>query len=164
MKSLEFGRSSALEINQLNRCVLKDVDPEVVVRFQKGLPGFEDLTEFVFIAATRAKPFVFMQSIKQDDCCFICVDPFLIMDGYSVTMNQASCKRLGLDDPLQARVFSIVTVDEKKETVTANLKSPVLVNFATLQGEQIILEDADWPIRYDIWQAIENRQIASCAS
>jgi flagellar assembly factor FliW len=163
MKSLQFGRSPALEINKLNRCVLKDVDPDAVVRFKKGLPGFEELTEFVFIAATRAKPFVFMQSIKKDDCCFICVDPFLIMDGYNISLNESSCTRLGLDDPLEVRVFSIVTVDEKKETVTANLKSPVLVNFATRQGEQLILEDADWPIRYDIWQALEDESLAICA-
>lgn len=158
MDTLEFKKSTAMEITSLNRCALKTVDPQSVVRFPTGLPGFEDAKEYVFILSDKVRPFVFMQSASRDDCCFVCIDPFLIDPQYSACVENTTVKRLGVEKEEDVEVLSIVTIDDNEKTMTANLKSPLVVNFHTLLGEQVIMENSQYSMRYDLIQAFPEEQ------
>jgi flagellar assembly factor FliW len=58
---------------------------------------------------------------------------------------------LGLEDPSEARVLSILVVPENVRAMTANLQAPVIVNPKKRVAKQVILTDERFPLRYPVF-------------
>ena len=52
---------------------------------------------------------------------------------------------LGLDDPAEARVLSILVVPEDVRAMTANLQAPMIMNPVKRIAKQVILTDERFP-------------------
>lgn len=55
-----------------------EVNEKEVYRFEKGIPGFEETTEFVLLDQDEA-PFYYLQSLQQKELSFVLVDPFIFI-------------------------------------------------------------------------------------
>jgi flagellar assembly factor FliW len=60
---------------------------------------------------------------------------------------------LGLEDDSDLVTLVVVTLGARAEDATANLMAPVLVNHRTRKAVQVLLDDADLPLRAPLRRA-----------
>ena len=156
--NIDFTNEKILNINCENRCVSREVAKKNIINFSKGLIGFEQLKNFIIIINNDIAPFMFLQSLDDDNINFVCVESFNIKDNYAFNLNEAVTERLELSDMSEVLLLSIVTISEDIEKSTANLLSPIIVNMRTMQAEQIILDSTMYPVKFNIWDNINDMQ------
>lgn len=119
-------------------------------RLPMGLLGFERIKDYLLIANANEEPFQWLQVKDNAALAFVVIDPFFVLPGYQPDIPQADVEFLGLQDPHDAILFSIVTVYSPK-SATANLKGPVIFNRRTWIGKQVVLGNAsDYSIQHAI--------------
>ena len=155
-KVIDFARVPAMTIRKDNRCVFKQVNPENIFMFPRGILGFECIKKYVFLINEKVEPFIFMHAIDDSNLSFVCIEAFIIRPDYNFTLAEENIKFLALKTPCELMVLNIVTVRKKVEDITANLMSPLLVNIKNSMAMQLVLDDPAYPVKYNIWESIEN--------
>lgn len=135
-----------------------------IVTFPNGLPGFEDIKQYRFRFEDGIQPFLFMDAQDDSGVSFVCVDTFYLVPDYEMNISSGLLKNLQIESLEDLAVFSIATVGESVEQTTANLMSPLLVNLKSLIGEQVILENTNYPVRFRIWDTLQKQRQARQSS
>jgi len=118
------------------------------VEFPHGLLGFEQIRRYRFRLEDQYRPFLFMDAIDNDEVSFICVDTFFVCPNYEASLPREVA--LHLSSIERTAVFSIVTIRQDQDNITANLMSPLIIDLETQIGEQVILENSGYPVQYSI--------------
>ena len=126
---------------------------DVSVRFAHGIPGFEQVREWMFSTCVDIFPF-FNMTAGDDSVSFVCIDTFRICPDYRLYLPFPTSEPLAITDASAVAVLSIVTVGHRPEDTTANLMSPIVVNLDTKQGEQAISDTSPYPLRFKIWDSL----------
>ena len=126
-----------------------DYEPDSVFHFPSGLPGFEDQRDFVFLHVPQSEPLMFMQSISSRNLCFVLL-PILVADPhYRLDLTAEELLDLELPvgrEPLIGEDILCATLIcvPQRETPTANLMAPVVVNLQKHIGMQVIHGDSGY--------------------
>ena len=126
-----------------------DVNENQRITFPQGLFGFESLREYVLMDAER-QPFYWLQSVDVEQVAFILINPFLFRPDYEMNIDNEDLEPIGISDPGNALIFSIVTVPADGTTMTANLQGPLVINRDNRIGIQAVLTDSRWKTKHDI--------------
>lgn len=112
------------------------------VRFPAGLLGFPDAQNYRLEAAD-VPGFYWLKSEEHAPLAFVLVDPFQVIEGYSVDVPAQEAEALEVTHPDQVAVLAIATVPrEPGEMWTANLQGPVALNLQAGLGVQFVRSDA----------------------
>ncbi|WP_243299771.1 flagellar assembly protein FliW [Bacillus litorisediminis] len=117
----------------------REIDPPEVIQFPRGIPGFEDETEFVLLPLTDDQVFFILQSVQTSDLAFVVTDPFLFYQDYDFQLDEATVKSLELGSPSEVRVLTILTVKDPFKETTVNLQAPVVINVPKKIAKQVVL-------------------------
>jgi len=117
---------------------------EDTVCFSEGLFGFAQYHRFLLWDNAEYFPFRWLISLENPNLIFPVIDPRLACPDYDPRANSKTAS-----DTLLA----IVTIGESKESVTMNLRAPILLDDTNRSGKQIILTDTDYPLRYKVVQS-----------
>ncbi len=99
------------------------------------LLGFSQFTRFLLLPHAKDSPFLYLQSTQNPGICFVVVDPWLWIPEYVVPEGEIT--ELG---PKGAwAVLVVCTIDVASGLVTANLRSPLVINQASRRGGQYVL-------------------------
>jgi flagellar assembly factor FliW len=128
-----------------------EVDEKDFLRFPEGLPGFADQRAFVFLPYGPESPFAFLQSVTDPDLVFLIVEPFIFFNDYQFELDDTLAQKLGVSKKLLPQIFTIVTVPDNPEEMTANLLAPVVVNPRKKIAFQIVLEKAPYTTRHRLF-------------
>lgn len=154
--TIDFSHVTAMTIRKDNRCMFKQVNPENIFTFPRGILGFEDIKKYVFLINEKVEPFIFMHAIDDTNLSFICIEAFLIMPDYNFILSDENIKFLNVKNAGELMVLNIVTVRKKVEDITANLMSPLIINIKNSLAMQVVLDDQAYPVKFNIWESIEN--------
>lgn len=126
--------------------------PKKTIQFPEGLPAFENVKEFVIISNEEEAPFLWLQATSVPNLAFLTIDPFLIYENYRPDISEDDVEALKINKPEDCIVLSIVNLRHNKEgVVTANLVSPVVINWNEQVGKQVILRNhLDYSVKYPI--------------
>ena len=98
--------------------------------------------EFVLIWNEEEAPFLWLQSIDVPNLAFVVIDPFLVSEGYLPDVPEEDVALLEIEKEEDAFVLSIVNIKNNKELeITANLLSPIVINWKKQVGKQVILSN-----------------------
>lgn len=159
MKKLkQHERNLIMQIEPYSRLVSLPVSADNIFHFPEGIPAFEYAKEFIFMHKPDASPFIFMNAVKPADLAFVCVDPFIICPDYRPRLSEADASYLHVESPSDLLMLSIVTIARKPEDTTANLQGPLAINIQASIGKQIICDTQHYPIRFRIWEALEEQE------
>ncbi|WP_145334512.1 flagellar assembly protein FliW [Paenibacillus xylanexedens] len=125
-----------------------EVQEEVVYQFPKGLPGFEEETEFA-IVPWEDTPFSYLQSTREPELAFLLVSPFTFVPDYSFELAEVDKEELGIVE--QVSVYSMVTIHSQANKSTMNLLAPIVLNPEQRLGKQVVLHHSDYNTRHLIW-------------
>jgi len=124
------------------------IDSTNILKFQYGLPGFENEKEFILLPLEENSTFQVLQSVQTAELAFIITNPYDITANYSFDIEEATIKALQLEDEKEVVVFTIVSLKETIAKSTVNLKAPIVLNTTNKKAKQVILNNEDYSIRH----------------
>jgi flagellar assembly factor FliW len=117
-------------------------DPETIVEFPKGLPGFDECRRFVALQFEDSRPLVFVQSLEDPGLCFITLPVLAVDPHYQLRVSNEDRELVGLavGRPLRIGedVLCLAVVSIREDGPTANLLGPVVVNLRNRKAVQAV--------------------------
>ena len=117
-----------------------------VIDMVTPMPGFPDHQRFALVQLDDAGVLCSLQSVEDPELRFLVVPPSAFFPDYAPVIDDATVATLGIESAEDAMVLLVVNPGGESGDATANLLAPVVVNLATRQGGQVVL-DEDLPIR-----------------
>lgn len=123
------------------------VGADDLLHFPSGLLGFPECRTFALVRASHDGLF-WLQSCEYSTLVFLLVDPFRVVDEYSIEVGPSQLAELGPHRPSDVALLAIVTLPGATGNApTANLQGPVAINFATRSAKQIVVSDTEFGVR-----------------
>ena len=136
-----------------------DVDDAKILTFDDGLIGFENLKKFTLIYnnETEASSNVtWLQSLDEPLVAFPVINPFYVMTNYNPIVEDEVLIPLGELTEDSTAIFLTLTVPSDITKMTTNLKAPIIINADTKKGCQVIAENPEYVVKYNIYDVIQN--------
>jgi len=133
------------------------LDEQAVYAFPKGLPGFEEETQFIIVAPKEEEPFAFLQSTKSPDLAFVIADPFLFYADYDFELSDGMMEELRIASPEDVLVRAIITVPDELDKATINLVAPIIFNGPAMLARQVVLGKTPYSTRHPLFAAVGSR-------
>jgi flagellar assembly factor FliW len=124
------------------------VTEEAVVRFPEGLPGFEELREFLLLSPPELEPVQFLVSCGDPEISFPILPASLCLEGYAPELESSTLQALEVPEASAPAMYAILTFHHECDRVTANLRAPVLINSSARLGRQVTLMDSTHSLRH----------------
>ncbi|GAB6991334.1 flagellar assembly protein FliW [Paenibacillus pini] len=125
-----------------------EITEEQIYHFNKGLPGFDEETEFALISLQEGT-FSYMQSLKEPALAFLLTEPFDYYSDYEFELSPSDMEELEIKE--QVLVRCIITLKESIEESTINLLAPVILNPEKQLGKQVVLHNTSYQTRHPLW-------------
>ena len=119
-----------------NQFGIIEFEESSVIKFEKGLFGFENLTKFLLLQ-TEGSIYNWLNSIEEPEITFPLVSLIMIDEKFPSEDNND--------------VFGMVTLNPDPLQVTLNMKAPVYINHSDKTGYQVILDDEKFMINYNLF-------------
>lgn len=113
---------------------------EEVIIFPNGLIGFESSRHWVIVPDPENSNVAWLQSIAESQVALPLVSPRKFAPDYKVCVPQRELTPLGLRSTDQ--IFVLTVVSKSGKTLTANLRSPIIINLTKRIACQVIATDA----------------------
>jgi len=132
-----------------------EIEEKDIIHFDTGLPGFEDIKEYVILPVEIDSPFALLQSIKEKEIGFVLAFPFAFKSDYAFDITDEEKVDLKANQHDDLAIYSIVSVKDNFKDSTLNLLAPVLINVKEKCGRQVVLQDSKtYPLHYPL-QTVE---------
>jgi len=126
-----------------------------VLRFKKGILGFEGLSTYALLPYREDSPFCFLHSTEDRDLCFVVTAPHWFRPDYRVEISRDDMRDLDVKSCDELAVYTIVTVPQNPREMTANLLAPLLVNKEKGYAKQTVQRESAYRTRHVIIDEIE---------
>lgn len=127
-----------------------EVDLSKAWHFPKGIPGFEDETDFVLLPIGDNSEFQVLQSTNQAGVAFVVANPYKLVEEYDFKIDDATVDLLGVEKPEELMVLGIVFIKEPFDDSTINLQAPLLFRTENRKAKQMILNDNRYAIKHPV--------------
>ena len=135
-----------------------DVDDQKIIFFENGLIGFEDLKRFTLIYNNESEEsgtITWLQSLDEPLVALPALSPFCVMSDYNPVVEDEVLVKLGELNPDNTAIFLTLTVPSDITKMTTNLKAPIIINVDTKKGCQVIAENPEYVVKYNIYDVIQ---------
>ncbi len=135
-----------------------DIEDDKIIEFPMGIIGFENLKKFALIYDSekeKRSKISWLQSMEEPLMVLPVINPIDITEEYTPIIEDELTKTIG--DPADADILILVTMSIPSDItkMTANLKAPIIINTVNRQAMQVIAENEDYLIKYNVYDAIE---------
>lgn len=134
-----------------------EIDENKIIRFQQGIPGFEEEKDFVVILnEDQDNPFHFLQSVTNPELSFVIINPFEMFSDYDLLVPEIAMDTLKIEKEEDVIIYTIVVIPEEMEKMTTNLVGPIIINVEQRLGKQVILDDERYSTKHFIFNQDSN--------
>lgn len=136
-----------------------EISENKIISFGKGLMGFEDNSRYALLYDSEkqnGKGVMWLQSMEDANLAFPVIDPLDILSEYKPMVEDewlANIGEYGSDEELL--ILCVLTVPADLTQMTANIKAPLVINTVTRKGCQIIVNNDDYEVRYNVYDYIQ---------
>ncbi|MCR5608974.1 MAG: flagellar assembly protein FliW [Lachnospiraceae bacterium] len=138
-----------------------DIAEDMIIEFADGLMGFEDLKRYTILYNNeegKKSSISWLQSVDEPALALPIINPFLVKEDYNPVVEDELLKPLGDINEENLAVFLVLTVPSDLTKMTANLKAPLLVNADTKKGQQVIVENQDYVVKYNVYDVLKKKK------
>lgn len=138
-----------------------EMGEEKIITFEQGLFGFEEYKRYTIlydVEAGEEHTFSWLQSVECKELALPVVNPLTILDDYNPIINDELLGGIGDITDENLVVLLTMTVPQDLTKMTSNLKAPIIINADTRKGAQIVVENQDYEIRYNVYDAIQKKK------
>jgi len=126
------------------------------IKFPSGIPGFEELHEFIILKIMDTRPIYWLQSIKNKFVSLPVVIPFEIFDDYSIEIDDNEMYDLKIESQNDILVINVVVIPDDIKNMTVNMAAPIIINAKLGIGKQVIIDSKDLSVRHPVYEDIMN--------
>ncbi len=132
------------------------IDTEKIIRFPRGLAGFEREHDFTLLQLRPEAPLLILQSISRPEVGLLVADPYSFLPSYPVYLGDAEQKLLRVSSAADAAILVTVSIPSSKpEDAMLNLSGPIVINHQARLGLQIP-QGYDGPSQVSMHKAVED--------
>ena len=139
-----------------------EIQDDKLITFEHGIMGFEELRKYALVFdSDKPTPnkIMWLQSAEISDLAFPVIDPTIIMGEYNPVVEDewlAPIGEYGTEEDLL--VLCILTVPSDISKMTANIKAPLIINGITKKGCQIIANNDEYSVRYNVFDILQKKK------
>lgn len=135
-----------------------ELDDNKILDFPNGIIGFENYKKYAILFDEEDKSetrISWLQSLDEAALALPIVDPLAIVKEYAPMLEDELLKPLG--DPADEDLLFLLalTVPSDMTKVTANMKAPIIIDAAKKKGVQLIVDNADYPVKFNVYEAVQ---------
>jgi flagellar assembly factor FliW len=129
-----------------------DYREEDIITFPKGLPGFENLRNFILIPLEENSIFTILHSTEDKGVGLVLVSPFEVDKDYEFKISDEKIIDLRIKKTEEVLTLNTVTLRSNIKEITTNLKAPIIINIKEKLGEQIILDNEKYKVKHPLFK------------
>jgi len=137
-----------------------EITDDKIITFEQGIIGFPELKHFTLIfdeEKGQEAVIKWLQSMDEPEFAMPVVAPNDVVETYAPMVSDDLLIPLGSLTPENTFILVTVTVPQKIEDLSVNLKAPIIINMDTQKGSQLIVED-ELDVRYKIYEILQARK------
>ena len=141
-----------------------DLDESRIITFERGIMGFEGYKKWALLYDIEAEGdnnISWLQSLEEANLALPVVSPFCLVEEYAPIVEDEQLESLGEFADEDLMVLLALTVPTEVKKTTANFKAPFIINPNTAQGVQVIAENEDYPVRFQVYEAVQQKKTAN---
>ena len=120
-----------------------------LLRFDRGLFGFEDEKEFCILPFEGSEgSLLCFQSVQTPQLAFVAMNPFSLKPDYTPVLAADELRELGVERSEELCFYTLCVVRSPAADSTVNLRCPVAVNDHTGRALQVILDSEEYHMRH----------------
>jgi flagellar assembly factor FliW len=131
-----------------------DTKDSKLIEFPSGIPGFEELHQFIILEIGQTKPIYWLQSTENKYVALPVILTFEILDDYYIDIRENELEDLFVESQNDLLVMNVVVIPDQVDKMTVNLAAPIVINTKRGIGKQIIIDAQALPIRWPVYDAI----------
>lgn len=138
-----------------------DIEDDKVIVLERGLMGLDEYKRYtiLFDNEKEERPSIsWFQSLDEPSLALPVVSPLLVKPDYNPVVEDELLKHLGELKEENLVILLTLTVPEDITMMTANLKAPIIINADTRKGVQLIVENQDYPVKYNVYNVLKQRK------
>ena len=147
---------AALEI-RTTRFGLVQIEADEVICFPNGMLGLDGCRHWVLLADAHNDALGWLQSTTRPEVALAVVSPRRYVPDYQVRTPRAQIAPLSLDSSKDVHVLAIVSKNE--QSITLNLKAPLIINLERRIGHQVI-DTGEQPVQYELCEQVPRKKAA----
>lgn len=137
-----------------------ELDDEKIITFPNGIMGFKDFKKYTLLYDINDDKEKFsiswLQSLDEANFALPVVNPYYVKPDYNPVVEDEILKSLGEVNEENILILLSLTVPSDITKMSANLKAPFIINYESKTGVQIIVENQDYEIKYNIYDYIQS--------
>lgn len=135
-----------------------DLDDSKVLNFPNGIIGFEGFTKYAIlydVDSDSEQRISWLQSLEEPALALPVIDPLALIPEYNPLIEDELLKPLGNPADEDLLFLLALTVPSDMTKVTANLKAPFIINVETGKGVQLIVDNEDYPVKFNVYESVQ---------
>lgn len=135
-----------------------ELDEDKILTFEGGIMGFEEYKTFTLLYDIENKEksnISWLQSIENEKLALPVISPMLMKPDYNPQVEEEVLEPLGELTDENIIILCVMTVPKDHKKSTANLKAPIIINADTRKGCQVIVENPEYKVRHNVYEAIQ---------
>ena len=121
----------------------QQIDPDSIITFPKGIPGFDDQTRFKLFHQEGSEIVYWLQAVDNDELTFSVAHPSNFNINYSFALTDAEEALMDYQPGDDLLILILLHKDDEtdcgKPTIKGSIKSPLLINAEKRVGYQKVL-------------------------
>lgn len=135
-----------------------ELDESKIMTFENGILGFEDSKRFTLLFDNEEgeRPDIsWLQSLDEPSLAIPLISPFIVLPDFNPEVEDELLRPLGELSEDNIVVLVSITVPADPERISANLRAPFIINSDTRKGIQVIVENADYEVKYYFYEQLK---------
>lgn len=140
-----------------------DLDENKIIIFDDGLIGFEDCKRYTILYNNEDEGnnvISWLQSLDMPELSLPVISPLAVYADYNPIVEDEVLLPLGELTEENMLILLTLSVPSDITKMSANLKAPLVINAETRKGCQIIAENPDYVIKYNIYEQVKKSKEA----
>lgn len=132
-----------------------DLDENKVITFEDGIIGFEDCKRYTILYNNEdgdSSTISWLQSLDAPELALPVISPLSVMTDYNPIVEDDVLQPIGELTEDNIIILLTLSVPSDITKMSVNLKAPLIINADTKKGCQIIAENPDYVIKYNIYE------------
>jgi flagellar assembly factor FliW len=121
----------------------QDINPDTIINFPKGIPGFENQNRFQLFHQEGSEIVYWLQSLDGEDLTFSVAHPAHFNINYNFVLSDEEVALLQVESSNELLILILLHRDNEqvagKPTIKGSIKSPLVINSEKRIGFQKIL-------------------------
>lgn len=121
----------------------QDINPDTIITFPRGIPGFEDQTRFKLFHQEGSEIVYWLQAVDNAELTFSVAHPAHFNINYNFTLTDDEEALLKIDEGDDLLILILLHKDNEQEngkpTIKGSIKAPLLINSNKRIGYQKVL-------------------------